>query len=311
MSDAALLFAIACGFTAGIGGLVFGAASGAYRRTALWICAGTALWLFGGLLIDLALSAAKVVSADEASDSGGVSRDVFRFYTEFGVSAVLFFIFVVPFYGFLSARIFPAINEQTIFAVWALFAYLCFVRGSVFADLGRQIAVPGIQWGFLIAGGLGLAAVFAGFRPLALRIALYGWHLGALGFLSYLEWPVIVELFAASDPGTSAVGSRMLWIFFAAMASVVLVFHAWFGLKYLFIIVSCVRGRGRELAADFFQAKFGAPPLSTGIFAALAMLQIAAYAGNAAWDWIPAAALIQASVALVPALLDGRSAKEL
>ena len=88
------------------------------------------------------------------------------------------------------------------------------------------------------------------------------------------------------------------------MATVFLVFHIWFALKYFFIVATCVRRRGRELAVPFFERKFSALRIPSGALAVIAIAQVAAYGLNAYYDLIAPGVLIQATVAVVPGLVD-------
>lgn len=309
MSDAALQFAVACGFTVASVALLTGpAANPADRRRALWICAGVAVLLFGALGLDLLIAAAQSYSASgEAVDP---VNDL-RFRSEYGISAALLFIFVFPFYGFFSARIFPAINEQAMLPLSILLVYAFYWRQDAIADFFQDAgswadertwmtAWSALIWLYLAVGVLGLALYFKGWRSPAMRVLLSGWHLGALVALCFLEWPVMVELFTARDPGARAGGARVLWIFFAAAASAVLTFYFWFALKFFFIAVSCVRARGRELALSFFGAKWDLHRVPAKVFAGLAVVQTAICFGNSVYAWWPHDALIQALLALGP-----------
>ena len=268
---------------------------------------GVAALLFGGLCLDLLFA---VVQAHSAS-AEATAPVYLRFHTEYGISAALLFIFVFPFYGFFSARIFPAINEQSILPMCILLIYAFYWRqdtiaalyrdtGSWSRETGWTTVLSAIVWLYLAAGALGLVAYFAGFRSPAFRIVMYGWHLGALVALCFLEWPVIVELFTARDPGAASDGARTLWIFFAAAASVVFAFYLWFALKYFFIAVSCLRARGRKLALSFFEAKWNLHRAPAGIFLGLACLQLAICIANAIFNWWPHDALIQALLVCGP-----------
>ena len=281
MNDLLFVFLVDAGFVCG----VYLLAAGMPGQRQVWLLTLFALVaLFVPLLVDLLWS----YSSHLLNSAGPYD---FGLRLELAVGAVFFFIYTVPFYGFVSTRLFPRINAQTILVVLALVTYAWFEQDRRGADAG------GLEFLGLGAGCFVLLLVF--FWPGALSGMLaYGWYLAALLWLCFQEFPAIAHMFASPNPVNA------IAIFFAALATLMLTFHIWFAFKYVFIVVSCVRAEGRQLAVDFFERKFAFYSIPLPALLVLVGGLAAVLIFNVLTRTFESSLVVQAGVGLVPGLVD-------
>lgn len=247
------------------------------RRPALAVILVAALWLCAPALLEtLQLLIRTLLPSAIAWREG-----------EFLGSALLTFLYVGPFYGFVNARFLQTLHPASIASLSLHFAAV-----SLFHWSGDSS--PGLLAAVLAISGVVLAIALL-VRQLAwsVRMALYGWFLAMLGAAAWLEARFFfgqLDLSPEELPGP-------VTTFFAGMAGLYALFHLWFAVKYALIVFSSARGEGRALARDFFQEKFpwNAPqraPLAAALVAQAAISAVGFYFAPGYQDLIVALGLI-------------------
>lgn len=206
------------------------------RRPASAVIVVAALWLCAPPILEAVQLGIRAFFPDAAAWREG----------EFLGSALLVFLYVGPFYGFVNARFLQTLHPASIASLSVHFSLLCAARGSDLPAAWLLMAA------LAISGAVLLAVFFA--RQLAwfFRMALYGWFLAILGAAAWLEARFFfgqLDLSPEELPGP-------VTTFFAGMAGLYALFHLWFAVKYALIVLSCARGEGRALAHEFFAEKF-------------------------------------------------------
>ncbi len=229
----AFMIALALGFFAQTSWL---ASRSLARRPALAVITVAALWLCAPALLETAQVLVRAIFPGAAAWREG----------EFLGGALLAFLYVGPFYGFVNARFLQTLHPASIASLSVHFCVLGSLRFSDFP----------VPWLPVVAGAIAAAVLLSVFlaRNLAwfFRMALYGWFLIMLGAAAWLESRYFFQqLDVSPDELPGPVTS-----FFAAMAGLYALFHIWFAVKYVLIALSCLRGEGRALARDFFIEKF-------------------------------------------------------
>lgn len=247
------------------------------RSPALAVTLVAALWLGAPALLETAQLLIRLLWPDAVAWREG----------EFLGSALLTFLYVGPFYGFVNARFLQTLHPASIASLSLHFATVCVFHWSGLAWPGLLALVLGIS------GGVLLAALFVRQLAWPVRMALYGWFLAMLGVAAWLEARFFfgqLDLSPGELPGPATT-------FFAGMAGLYALFHLWFAIKYALIVLSCARGEGRALARDFFHEKFpwNAPqraPLAAALVAQAAISAAGFYFASDYQDLIVALGLI-------------------
>jgi hypothetical protein len=160
--------------------------------------------------------------------------------------ALLLFLYIGPFYGFVNARFLQTLHPASIASLSVHFSLLCAARWSELPAAWLMMLA------LAISGAVLLAVFFAQQLAWFFRMALYGWFLAILGAAAWLEARFFfgqLDLSPEELPGS-------VTAFFAGMAGLYALFHLWFAVKYALIVLSCTRGEGRALAHEFFSEKF-------------------------------------------------------
>ena len=200
--------------------------------------------------------------------------------------ALFSFLIVVPFYGFLNARLLQAINEETVLFLSVAVLYLLSYQKFWHPGFAGILAVPL------------LALLLRKWKPESLLSPFlsYGLFLTLLLSVALLQFQRIYTTMALPE----SIQPGFLPLFMGSMLAMYLAFHLWFAAKFIMIGITCLRSRGRQLAGLLLQDKVRArhlPGLAVGLVVAL---QIILYASNHMANWIEPALLLEGSVLLLP-----------
>lgn len=217
--------------------VIFVAAGSAGAMLGLWRVVGNRLGTRGTVgLIGLGLSAtigALVLGGlSNVGDPGGF----FDHRADLGATVLLFIVMVLPLWGLFDEAVLARVGEVGVASMGFAVAY------RVAPDIGESSAIT-------------IAALSVVFVPLLRgpkgdgghRLLAYGWFLAGAVVLAAVELGDAVEPLTTDSNSDLGVGTT--FVSFAAL--VWLAFHGLFAAKYLLIVFTCHRRRGRTLAVDF------------------------------------------------------------
>lgn len=244
------------------------------------------LWCIVPTLLDLALQLFWMDGDEEVR-----SADISGF-------ALLSFFFVVPFYGFINGRLLQAINEESVLFLSLATLYMLHLQNLVSLPANPQeplsaatawFAMPGIPLAALLLRRRNPDSLLAG-------AILYGCFLSLLILTAVLQFDKIYVTLAL-PPGMQP---SFLPLLTGSMLALYLAFHLWFGAKFMMILISCVRERGRDLASQFLSEKVRNPHLPWPAIILIALLQVGLFTANARFSLVEPYILAEASILLFP-----------
>ncbi|MBI40155.1 MAG: hypothetical protein CMF59_11185 [Leptospiraceae bacterium] len=199
--------------------------------------------------------------------------------------ALMSFLFVVPFYGFLNARLLQSINEETLMFLSLAVVYL--VSLSIWHPLWFSVLIiPIIVWILRWREPLSLVAALLGY-------GLFLFLLITVAILQFQRIFVTLALPVSMQPG-------FFTLLAGSMLALYLAFHLWFAAKFIMIAITCVRSRGRALARDLLQSKVRSRHLPYPVIIMILFLQAGVYLTNRYLQWMEPALIVEASVLLLP-----------
>tara|TARA_B100001939_G_scaffold253115_1_gene220057 strand:+ start:24375 stop:25202 length:828 start_codon:yes stop_codon:yes gene_type:complete len=199
--------------------------------------------------------------------------------------ALLSFLFVVPFYGFLNARLLQSINEET----------LLFLSLAVIYLLSLNLWHP--AW-FLILLLPPLSLILRRQNPdgLVSPLLSYGLFLFLLIAVALLQFQRIYVTMAMPANRQPAFFELLA----GSMLAIYLGFHLWFAAKFIMILITCIRSRGRALALALMQSKVRMRHLPYPAIAFILLIQGGIYLANRQFHWMEPELVMEVSVLLLP-----------
>ncbi|MCB1138173.1 MAG: hypothetical protein KDK25_08765 [Leptospiraceae bacterium] len=251
------------------------------RMTALAL-----IWCMVPAFLDMALQA---FSPD--GDAQGSPGDISGF-------ALLSYFFVVPFYGFINGRLLQTINEESVLFLSLAALYLLQLQNLLtIPTVAPEFLSPGAAWFALPCVPL-TAFLIRRRNPdsLAAPCLIYCFFLFLLILAAILQFDRIYVTLAL-PPGMQPSFFPLLT---GSMLSIYLAFHLWFGAKFLMILLTCLRERGRDLAREFLSQKVRQPHLPWPAILLIASLQIALFAANMEFAFVDPHLMAEASILVFP-----------
>ena len=199
--------------------------------------------------------------------------------------ALLSFLFVAPFYGFLNARLLQSINEESLLFLSLAVLYLLFIH--VWHPFWLILTIIPV---------LTLLLRHRNQDSLLAPMLGYGLFLFLLITVTLLQFQRIYVTMALPENQQPGFFDLLM----GSMLALYLAFHLWFAAKFIMIAFTCIRFRGRELARPLFQSKMRNRHLPYPAIILVLFIQAMIYAGNARFGWLAPELVIEASILFLP-----------
>ncbi|MCB1174270.1 MAG: hypothetical protein KDK39_11915 [Leptospiraceae bacterium] len=281
MSDILFSIAICIGFLLQV---VLLARENLDRKRAWRVIGGSAVWLLGSVLIELVFWLAARIGLRAGPYYPG----------EVVIGAIFMYLYVFPFYGFFENRLLQVVNRSSVWLLTVVFWYSVLVLPTSPARYYPILFYTTIAVN-LIAFTLSWSRQPGSWA----RLFIYGWFLYTLMLLALMELP---RAFVFLNDNSSD-WLNLARVVLAAMLLLYFTFHIWFALKYLLVLMTCLRSSGRQLAFRMIAQKVTATEMPIMLSLLVLALQVGLYALNYYQHWMDPMLMIQISVIVLPQAL--------
>ncbi len=213
---------------------------------------------------------------------------------DLGATVLLVMVMLVPVWGLLDEAVLTRVGDLGIVSMGFAVAY------RTAPDIGDRPA--------LLIAGMSILFVPALARTTDAkntRLKAYGWFLTGAVVLAAVELGEVVEPLTSTD--SAANGVTETFVAFAAL--VWLAFHGFFAAKYVLILFTCHRHRGRELARAFARRVVVPASVSRPVMLATLTAEAAILYSDHRWDWASDTVVTALVVLAIPSLDRGNPAQ--
>ncbi|MCP5028077.1 MAG: hypothetical protein GY929_17515 [Actinomycetia bacterium] len=202
-----------------------------------------------------------------------------------GAFVLLGLVMILPIWGLFDERLLARVSGLAVVSIGLAVAH------RTVDDIGEApalaLAVGSISFLWLLRNPSGIA-----------RMAGYGWFLAAATVLAGVEMNALSGPLGEIGSDYPSLGSTVL----ALAALTWLTFHGWFAVKYLLIVITCVRRAGRDLAVAFSERVVHPMGAGPGLAAGIVGVETGLLLMDHQWDWASDRVITAVLVLVIPVI---------